>query len=56
MAGRFVVLEGVDGSGKSTQAGLLAARLRSLGRPVTETFEPGATALGSEIRAILLDG
>jgi dTMP kinase len=56
VTGRFVVLEGVDGSGKSTQAGLLAARLRALGHPVTETFEPGATELGARIRTLLLDG
>ena len=53
---RFVVLEGGDGSGKSTQVTRLAARLRADGRTVVETFEPGATALGSRIRALVLDG
>lgn len=48
--GRFVVLEGVDGCGKSTQAKLLA---RSLGAVLTA--EPGATALGAELRSLLLD-
>ena len=43
--GRFVVLEGGDGSGKSTQAARLAAWLREQGITVLETFEPGAGAL-----------
>ena len=42
MPGRFVVLEGGDGSGKSTQAARLASRLRDRGVGVCETFEPGA--------------
>jgi dTMP kinase len=54
--GVFVVLEGGDASGKSTQARLLADRLRSAGRDVVETFEPGATEAGAAIRALLLDG
>ncbi|MEX0665052.1 MAG: dTMP kinase [Acidimicrobiia bacterium] len=53
---RFVVLEGLDGTGKSTQADLLAARLRERGLEVVVTFEPGATALGAKVRALLLDG
>jgi dTMP kinase len=54
--GVFIVLEGGDASGKSTQARLLADRLRSRGRDVVETFEPGATQAGAAIRALLLDG
>src|SRR5919109_899076 len=54
--GAFVVLEGGDASGKSTQARLLADRLRYRGRDVVETFEPGATEAGAAIRALLLDG
>lgn len=54
--GHFIVLEGGDASGKSTQAPRLADRLRSLGREVVETFEPGATEPGAAIRAVLLDG
>jgi dTMP kinase len=54
--GAFVVLEGGDASGKSTQARLLADRLRSARRDVVETFEPGATEAGAAIRALLLDG
>ena len=54
--GAFVVLEVGDASGKSTQARLIADRLRSAGREVVETFEPGATEAGAAIRALLLDG
>src|SRR5260370_4255215 len=54
--GLFIVLEGGDASGKSTQARLLADRLRSRDRAVVETFEPGATQTGAAIRALLLNG
>jgi dTMP kinase len=53
--GAFVVLEGGEGSGKSTQAQILARRLRSDGRDVVETFEPGGTARGALLRSVLLD-
>jgi len=52
----FVVLEGVDGSGKSTQAGLLVERLMADGREVVSTREPGATPAGAAIRSIVLGG
>jgi dTMP kinase len=52
----FIVLEGGDATGKSTQARRLSDRLRSRGREVVETFEPGATQAGAAIRALLLDG
>lgn len=54
--GRFVVLEGGDGSGKSTQAARLAAHLRARSLAVRETFEPGAGAVGAVIRDLLLHG
>jgi dTMP kinase len=54
--GRFVVLEGGDGSGKSTQAARLARWLREQGVAVVETFEPGAGATGALLRDLLLHG
>ena len=52
--GRFIVLEGPEGAGKSVQANRLAAFLRAAGRTVVQTREPGGTAIGDEIRAVLL--
>jgi dTMP kinase len=53
--GCFIVFEGPDRSGKSTQAGLLADWLRKKGRKVLLTREPGGTRLSESIRRILLD-
>lgn len=51
----FVVLDGVDGCGKSTQAAALVERLRAAsGRAVLHVREPGSTALGERIRTLLL--
>src|SRR5919204_1026800 len=52
----FVSFEGLDGSGKTTQAALLAGRLRDEGRDVVATREPGGTELGERIRELLLSG
>ena len=53
--GVFIVLEGVDGCGKSTQAERLVERMRALGRDVLAVREPGTTKAGERIRALLLD-
>ncbi len=55
LAGRFLVFEGPDGSGKSTQFARLAAALRAAGVPVREVREPGGTGIGERIREVLLD-
>jgi len=52
--GLFITLEGGDGSGKSTQSGLLAAWLGEQGRTIVATREPGGTDLGVELREIIL--
>lgn len=54
-AARFIVLDGVEGCGKSTQAQLLAQALGSQGVPVVLTYEPGGTAVGEAVRGLLLD-
>ncbi len=53
--GRFVVLEGIEGAGKSTHSAFLAGWLREQGIAVVAAREPGGTALGERLRAILLD-
>lgn len=54
--GRFLSFEGIDGSGKSTQARLLAASLRDMGQSVALTREPGGSPGAEEIRRLVLEG
>ena len=54
MTGTFISLEGVDGSGKSTQASMLAEALRGRGHEVIHVREPGGTPLGEDVRDIVL--
>jgi dTMP kinase len=53
-AGCLIAFEGIEGAGKSTQLRLLAAALRARGIAAVETREPGGTALGVEVRRILM--
>jgi dTMP kinase len=55
LRGLFISLEGPDGSGKSTQARLLAECLRNLRFPVVATREPGGSKAADAIRQVLLD-
>lgn len=56
MAGLFLSFEGIDGSGKSTQARLLAEAMRGAGREVVLTREPGGSPGAEEIRRLVLEG
>ncbi|WP_170348190.1 MULTISPECIES: dTMP kinase [Ruegeria] len=54
--GLFLTFEGIDGSGKSSQARMLAERLRDLGHEVVLTREPGGSVGAEEIRRLVLEG
>jgi dTMP kinase len=54
--GRFLSLDGIDGTGKSTQCRLLADWLRDQGHDVVSCVDPGGTPLGQELRKVLLSG
>jgi dTMP kinase len=54
-SGSLIVFEGIEGSGKTTQVARLGARLAAAGIPADTFREPGGTALGDAIRALLLD-
>lgn len=53
--GLFLVLDGPDGGGKTTQVRRLVARIEGAGRPTLAVRDPGGTRLGERIRAVLLD-
>ncbi|MBM7855169.1 dTMP kinase [Desulfohalotomaculum tongense] len=55
MTGKFIVFEGIDGSGKTTQIALLKEYLQQKGHRVISTREPGGTPVSEEVRAILLN-
>lgn len=55
MRGKFITFEGIDGSGKSTQARLLTGELRLRGYNVLPTMEPGGTPLGRRLREAFLE-
>ncbi len=54
--GRFITLEGGEGTGKSTQVRMLAEALRGLGLPVMATREPGGAPAAEDIRTLLVEG
>lgn len=56
MAGFFISIEGIDGTGKSTQTNLLYQKLSAKGIKCLKTFEPGDSSIGEKLRSILFTG
>ena len=56
MSGKFITLEGIDGSGKTTQGILLKNKLEEIGKDVLFTREPGGVKGAEEIRNLLVQG
>lgn len=56
MSGRFIVIEGIDGTGKTTLVEALATELRAAGREVVVSYEPTRGPIGSRIRALAVSG
>jgi dTMP kinase len=54
--GLYIVIEGLDGAGKTTQHELLKAALTAKGHDVIDVFEPGGTPIGNAVRQVLKDG
>ena len=54
--GKYIVIEGGDGTGKTTQADILQKYLETQGRTVLHLKEPGGSPIGEAIRSVLLDG
>ena len=55
LRGKFIVFDGGEGCGKSTQARLLREKLEAVGLPVLPVHDPGATRIGEMVREILLN-
>ena len=56
MNGNYIVIEGTDGTGKSTQVERLAARFDAMGREVVQFHEPGGVEIANEIRSVIKNG
>ena len=56
MSGKFITLEGIDGSGKTTQGYILEKELKKIGKEVIFTREPGGVPGAEEIRKLLVQG
>lgn len=56
MAGFFIAIEGIDGTGKSTQTNILVQKLRSAGIDCVQTFEPGDNSIGASLRNLIFSG